>query len=91
MLFTIAVHCPISVFTIVSVGHVSGLAIWKIESAFELKLLVTTSAFPSPLRSPIAREMGPLPGIKSTLDVNEAALILPGVAVLRSTDILLEY
>ncbi len=62
----------------------------KTDTLFELPFDTAKSGFPSPSKSPIATEIGPVLVEKSTLSAKLAELMLPLVDVLRNTETVFE-
>ena len=78
----------------VSVGEVSAAmlilrgVLRRMEVVFLLLFAVATSGFPSPLKSPMLTERGPIPAVKSAL-VAKVGVVAPVVVVLMRMDVVL--
>ena len=58
------------------------VAILRNTDTVVVPLLVTTrSAFPSPSKSPMATQEGMLPGVKSTFEANDVAVMMTLLAL----------
>jgi len=69
----------------VGVGSPGEVVFRNTETVVELEFATAISNFPSPLKSPVDTEIGPVPVGKSVLAENEGALA-PGVAVFKNTE-----
>ena len=86
VMLNVPVVGPVSVGVVPAAMLILRGVLRRMEVLLLMLLAVATSGFPSPLKSPMLTERGPIPAVKSAL-VAKVGVVAPVVVVLRRMDV----